>query len=185
MVFRPKHATLWTKTRLTGRKGNVSWEPSTTKNWPNSIGTEYFHAWEPPFSRFRATLFAYYHAWEPPLNIVCKIPFAIHCVFFVSLGHVFVNFPFSMPQHGLPWRKCRAGRYAVASKEEVSFNAPGLANGQKRRFPQFWLKPCLNPHLVCSMLSRLKNTGWLSSVKTVALKRENTHSIPLSVRRAA
>ena len=25
------------------------------------------------------------------------------------------------------------------------------------------------------MLSRLKNTGWLSSVKTVALKRENTH----------
>ena len=51
--------------------------------------------------------------------------------------------------------KRRAGRHAVASKGEVASNAHGMANGQERRFPQAWLKPCLNPHLVSGMLPRL------------------------------
>ena len=38
-----------------------------------------------------------------------------------------------------------------------------------------------NPHIVCPMLSSLQISGWLSSVKTVALKRENIH-LSLSLR---
>jgi len=52
---------------------------------------------------------------------------------------------------------------------------PSCSGFEKENLPpdsRLWLLYS-NPNIVCPMLSSLQISGWLSSVKTVALKREN------------
>ena len=90
--------------------------------------------------------------------------------------------------------QCSNTIYSMTDIDKWLENAvqPSCSGFEKENLPpdsRLWLLYS-NPHIVCPMLSSLQISGWLSSVKTVALKRENIHFmvcqlIPLSCNKKA
>ena len=143
---------------------------------------------EPPFAGFRATLSTYLQASEPPLYIVCP-----RFSFSAPLHELSWRFPaiWHIGFHGIKaylsiaahacgcFAQCSNTIYSMTDIAKLPGNAaqPSCSGFEKENLPpdsRLWrLYP--NPHIVCPMLSSLQISGWLSCVKTVALKRENIH----------
>jgi hypothetical protein len=73
--------------------------------------------------------------------------------------------------------QCSNTIYSMTDIDKWLENAvqPSCSGFEKENLPpdsRLW-QLYSNPHIVCPMLSSLQISGWLSSVKTVALKREN------------